>query len=498
MTAPRRIRLHEPQLGKHEVVFGWDVTPRSSLYCRTNFRLEFAPQVAAERVPDALWLRLMMLCLYPHWALMAPCRVDLPARLEPGERDFWLRLIEAAAVNLEQYGRDASGDRTVELVECGPPLPPTVLSDGNQRVTAAYSGGKDSLVQTALLAELTEQPLLVTTTSPVRWANDHRGAARQRALDGITQRRGLDVVEIRSDFRSCWDNNHPLLSGCTIRVNELCDVLLYQATALAVAAANRISRAFLASEADLQTNVRRGGMVVQHSHFASSAVTQTAVSALMRPFGIALGSLLYPLHMHQVMALLWRRYPDLADLQFSCWQAENGEQACGRCGQCAQVAVAVLSEGHSPTAVGIDPLRLLRADATWQDTRRRGAQRAAERSGRNNYERWIRDTPTSAVKAILTADPLVPDDGVMRALAVYDRIRRREMRRPAPPPGGYIRGFLDFIDPDLRGGLESIFDEHLDAAPDEDFTAVVGRSRVLADWIAAPLEHDRQRAALAA
>ena len=52
-------------------------------------------------VPTALWRTLAILCLHSHWTLLRPCGVELPWTLAPGEREFWLRLLDAAVVTLE-------------------------------------------------------------------------------------------------------------------------------------------------------------------------------------------------------------------------------------------------------------------------------------------------------------------------------------------------------------------------------------------------------------
>jgi hypothetical protein len=76
-----------------------------------------------------------------------------------------------------------------------------------------------------------------------------------------------------------------------VGVNELSDALLYLAAAIAVAAARGAAFAMIASEAEVQENAKRGGMVVQARHFMYSAVTHRAVSEAVAPGGVRVGSL---------------------------------------------------------------------------------------------------------------------------------------------------------------------------------------------------------------
>jgi hypothetical protein len=491
VSVAHTVRLHEPRVGEHDVLFAWDVSPRSALYLSNEFTLSFPAGLDIAAVPTGLWLRLALICLHPHWALLRPCRVELPYYLGPGEREFWLRLLDTVAIQVEAYGGERREGRAAELFDDGPSLRPTPIRAERAGVAAAFSGGKDSLVQSALLAELAPRPTLVTTTSPVPWAHDHVGSAREHTLAEIPSRLPVDLVEVTSDFRACWDNDFAGLEGSLITVNELTDVLLYQAVTVAVAAASGISRSFLASEADLQYNASIGGDVIQHGHFASAAVTQAALDAILSGFGLRLGSLTYPLHMPQVQGLLWRRYRELTDLQFSCWEAGDGSRACGRCAQCIEVALVVLDEGFSPRVAGIDPVRVLCA---WADPRPdplRGRTPSLHptRRARDKLIRVLQRMPPELVASILSEDPIAREDPhLAQAIAGYRRLRARSLPHVVPPEPGYIGGFLELIDSEFRDRLRAIFDQHFAAAPAQEFAATVSRSRSLARWIAAPLQ----------
>ena len=487
-----RVRVHEPRVGQHEVVFSWDVTPRTELYRRTSFRLTFPPEIDARSVPRPLWWRIALICLHTHWALLRPCRVELPVQLGAWEREFWLRLIDNVTVQLETYGSVRRPGRAVELVGMGPQLEPTRQGSAGNRAAVAFSGGKDSLVLAALLAELTERPLLVTTTSPVAWARDHVGVARERARAEMARLMPVDVIEVRSDFRTCWDLGFSARDGCTLGVHELSDLPLYQAATMAAAAASGINRMFMASEADIQYNTARDGKVLLHQEFLSCAVTQRALDALLRPFGLRQGSLTYPLHMPQVQALLLRRYRDLAHLQFSCWRAPEGAQSCSACPKCFQIALVALAEGVSPRAVGIEPVRVLSAFGDWRlDTppAHRRPPLHDVRSPRHHIVRCLQAVPTEQVASILGADQVASGpQRLEEALAVYARLRADALALSVPPTPGYIAGFLEAVHHDLREPLQAIFDQHFSPAPEGEFAEIVRRSRKLAAWIAQPLQ----------
>ena len=495
MTAPppiHRVRLRAPEVGIGAVSFEWDVTPSTALYQAHGFRLDFPPDVDLEAVPASLWLRLALICLHPHWALLRPCRVELPYYLGPAEREFWLRMIDLAAFQNHARGRPLVPGRAADIVDDGPAATATEIR-ARRGVAAAFSGGKDSLVQASLLSELSERPLLVTTTSAVPWARDHAGAARSYTLGEVQRRLNVDLVEVRSDFRACWRNEFSGQLGCDHTVNEVSDVLLYQASTLAVAAAAGIGRALMASEAELQYNNFRCGDVVLHGHYASGAVVHMALSAVLRPFGLSLGSLTYPLHMPQVQGLLWRRYRPVTDLQFSCWQATGGERACSSCAQCLEVALVILNEGYSPTSAGIDPLRLFSAfsEPPWSVTGRPSPAALPShpfRSGRDKFVRTLKGLPPEKVAEILSADPDCPPGERFEAgLDAYRRLRSRALPLEPPPEPGYVESFLAFIEPDLRHRVRSIYAGYFPAADEDEFSRIASRARSVARWVAAPL-----------
>lgn len=507
---PHRFRLHEPRVEGADVVFRFAVTPRTELYRRTEFRLSFPPAAMnVSAVPTALWWRVMLTCLHAHFALLAPCVVELPISLPAGERGIWERLIANVTTQLEAYGSEPRPGRYVRIEDSGPPLGPVRVQTAADRAAATFSGGKDSLVLAALLAELTEHPLLVSITSPVPWARDHVGEARDRARTEMAKRLPVDVIEVRSDFRTCWELAFSARDGCTLGVHELSDLPLYYGAMMAVAAARGISTCFMASEADIQYNrpgpvdsssretSGNGPNVLLHREFLSCSVTHRALSAVFEPFGLRQGSLSYPLHMPQVQRLLLGRYRRVANLQFSCWQAPPGAQACSACDKCFQVAVVTLSEGVSPREVGIDAVKLFRAFGDWKlagpPIHRMDPAAHPFRRPRHHLVRALQRTPTARVATILRLGTTAGEDsGLGEALAIYARLRAEALAQTLPPEVGYVSAFLDLVPADLRAPLEAIFAQHLRPCSEAEFAAMASRARALASWISEPLQPKRR------
>jgi hypothetical protein len=92
---------------------------------------------------------------------------------------------------------------------------------------------------------------------------------------------------------------HDRLSGS---VGETTDTFLYFAALLVVSMALGATHLFLASEAELQESVLRGGRVVRLIHLMYSAATQRAISAWLEPRGVRYGSLTWPLHSAEILA----------------------------------------------------------------------------------------------------------------------------------------------------------------------------------------------------
>ena len=411
----RVIRIEPPTIAWQTARFRWKVTPATALYQRTSFELRFPDAVDLTRVSEALWWRIALICLHPQWALLRPCRVVIPVTLAPGERESWLRMCDAHVAALEANAGGTDTARAVDLVEAGPPLAALEPIADSGIVAACFSGGRDSITQAALLQELGEHPLLVTTTSPREGSVEHETARRAHVMEEITRRRGLEVVTVHSDLRSAWNNGFAA-ARYGVAVSETSDTFLFFAAALAVAAARGAPRIFLAAEAEVQETVRNAGTIAQYKHYMYSAVTHLALEAVLEPAGIRYSGLTYPLAQFQVQRLLAKRYPDLRDLQYSragslpptsrraaaapnarrsvstCWPAGSRrprwESICRRC-SAPQPTGARAARAHSPESPG--PTRV----GGWK---RRSC--AASTASRPNA--WPSSSPTATLCAPTT------------------------------------------------------------------------------------------------
>jgi hypothetical protein len=515
-----RITLFAPAIEprRRTATFRWRVDPETPLYRRTSFTLSFPPEVDLASVPQPLWWTVALLCLHSHWNLLRPCRVELPVELSPGEEEFWRRLVEVEAATLEAYrGAPTPADALPPARRCAgagaaagaahawPPLagfeiaargarlPPLPRLAPGRRCAAAFSGGKDSLLQAALLCDFTARPLLVTTTSPMPPLHDHMTARRRQVLAAMRARREVTLLEVESDLRGSWKNDFPPSAGYPVSVNEITDTSLYFAALLVCAVALGITHLFLASEAEVQDNVEVDGRIVQHPHFMYSHATQQAIGSLLAPLGLRYGSLISALHSEQVQQMLWTRYTDLCDLQYSCWRVGEGQAACSRCSQCLRVALSVLALGERPGRMGIDLEALLLAQAGWQPRRSAGDALPAAIVAARLHEQVVRSlaaTPPSRVLATLAmsgpAHLLRP--GSWRAVAAYSRLRWRVASADVAPAPGYRAGFLGKLDPLIAGQVAAVFAEHFRRArPGDDGAGALERSERLARFVAAPL-----------
>jgi len=74
-----------------------------------------------------------------------------------------------------------------------------------------------------------------------------------------------------------------------------------------------------------------------------------------------------------------------------------------------------------------------------------------------------------------------------RALEVYARLHEVALGYEIEPEPGYRAGYLELLDESLREGVRSILDQHFVPAPRESYARTLANTRLLADWISAPL-----------
>jgi hypothetical protein len=490
-----RVVIEAPQPGSNAVKFSWVVEPATGLYRRPSFTLRFPEDVDVSAVSEGLWWRIALICLHSHWPLLRPCRVEMPGRLGAGESAFWHRLSQAVATTLDAYRTAGPPDGEVEIVEGSWAMPAMTRVQETERCATAFSGGKDSLVQTGLLTELTRRPVLVATTSPLPPMEDHLTQRRHHVLSEIARRRDATLIEVHSDYRASWENGFPPRGGWPVSVNEITDTHLYFASLLAVGVALGASHLFLASEAEVQENAEVAGEVVQHPHFMYSTITQRALQALLRPAGVRYSSLTSALHSYQVQTLLWTRYADLRDLQYSCWRVRGEESTCSRCPQCLRLALCALSLGDAPGRMGIDLVRLLTSMRGWRPGSAGTGpgeslpQAVTSRALDGEIASFLGLTPVERVARVL-AHPrgrwsLRPRQ--LTALACYARLRRRMLAQPIRPLPGCRPGFLRLVDPLVRQGVASVYEQHFAPEDETAYAGILDRGDALVRWITEPI-----------
>ncbi|MBJ7354200.1 MAG: DegT/DnrJ/EryC1/StrS family aminotransferase [Thermoleophilaceae bacterium] len=494
--ARRTIHINEPVVSGQSVRFSWTVEPRDDFYRREEFTITYPSSIDPAPVPGAIWLRVMMISMYTHWAIMQPVRVVLPRKLGAGEREFWLRMIDAAewALAIDTKSDVPFSTRTLrraEIVETGTPLEPITTLDAPGGSVSCFSGGRDSLAQLGLLQELGEDPLLVTVTSRREGSLEFETTRRAEVIATAVERRGTDHIDVDSDFRSCMDNFNADARRLGVSVTEICDTLHYFAVAWAAGYSRGARAVYQASEADLQTSIRHQGAVVSFKHFMYTAATQRSLSALIAPSGIEFCGLTYPVLQFQVQRLLDLRYPDLRDLQYSCWSQQDGEDVCSRCRECLANAVDRMTDGLPPSEMGIDLDQLIAASGDWQPGGRpeapRGAVSAIAGTARDDHMlRFFRTHDVEDIAHLAGPAGLGPD-----ARQAYARIRATVDASPEPPAEPGLRAeLLDFVDPQVRERLSTIYAEHFEDEPVENYEHDVRNAKLLIDWTTAPLAAD--------
>jgi hypothetical protein len=485
-SEPRIFRLHRPERGSGFVTWSWEAD--SGLYARTHATIRLS---GAERIPERLWATLAMVSMHTHWLLLRPCRVFLPYALPHGELAMWQRLLEAEGATLDAHPSSPAPGGEVTLVPGDLHWREPEPVGPGPRCATAFSGGRDSLVQTGLLLECTGRPLLVATTSPMPPLEDHDSARRREVFAAMASRPDLEFVEVDSDFRSVWDNKWPLRAGYPASVNCVTDALFYASVAAAAAYVRGVPRVYLASEREVSENMERDGKIVQFNHFMYSVPTQAAIGALLRPWGLSHGSLTSPLRGHHLQDLLWRRYPDLAALQYSCWRVGRNQAACNNCSKCMLCGFGAFMAGGDLGLMGMDLVRLLARAGRYEPVLTPGPDadltpnERVTREHRLNILRYMRQmTPRRVLRHLWERQPgRLWRPGTMTALAQFFRARRRHARLDLPPPVPWNLADLAFVDPFLRSAVRGIYFESAPGWVDNAADAVHRNNRSLADRI---------------
>ena len=476
------IALDEPQTRGDIVRFSWSVSPESALARETTIELQFPNGLDLARVPrGVLWIAALAV-LHPLWILLRPCRVRLPFAFSPGEAEFWQRLLDTEIASLEALRGTRFFERCIFFEYAGDALPvPTALPERG-RVAAAFSGGKDSLLQAAVLHELGMTPTLVTTTSPLPPLGDHLTNRRAYVLREATKRFEVPLVEVRSNARGLWENGFAARLGYPLAVSEMTDTHLYFASLLIAGVASGSTQLFLASEADVQTSAVRDGRFVQISHFMYSVVTQACLAALLAPWNVRYGSLTSPLFNAQVQRLLWTRYPEVADLQYSCWRVAGDDATCSDCNQCLRVALGILAAGRDPRDAGFAMDRVVRRASSWFPKAVAGddAEALPEALSRASLSDQLIATVRSIDPAF--ARSVLSDDAFDAFAAFAARLATESIG-----PIGRRSSFDVFLDPAVRDRACALYAQAFPGAAAEDSVATAARTRDAIAYVTAPL-----------
>ena len=475
--APLEISLHPPHIAGQRAEFHWTESRPSGLYRTTGFWMDFPASVPLQTVPESLWWSVFLLCLHAHWTLLRPCRIRLPVRLQPGERELWQRLMRRHADTLDSLnpGRLLPDDMVIEegAIEIVAPPPRTIPV----QCAMAYSGGKDSLSHVGLLGEMGFKPILVSTTSVMPGVRLEASMYRARALHEVQRRRNLELFEVSSNFRANWHNLLPREWGYRLSLNEITDTLLYTAVLVIAGYARGATHLLLASENEVSANAVVDGVFLQHSHFMYSGLTQAIISKILRPFGLWYGSLTSSLQSSLVQELVSRRYPDLADLQCSCWRGTETRKACSNCSECRRLALISLACGGSPIDLGVDMIHLLKHYHARPASRDKAyphpPDREAAQGFRLQYARAIKAiTPWKMLRYLVRKHPGGLRNGSLWAAWVeYRKLYANTLADfpEDPKPAGYRAGFLYAMPDVIRSRLEPILAHQFSEAPDLEY-----------------------------
>jgi hypothetical protein len=253
---------------------------------------------------------------------------------------------------------------------------------------------------------------------------------------------------------------------------------LYTASLLAAGWALGAGHFFVASETEVQESVEWEGRTVFHPHMMYAGALHLPLGRL---FGVSLGSLTWPLHSGQVQELLWRRYPDLRGLQYSCWKVRLGEAMCSACSQCLRLSLGALAAGADPSVIGIDWNRLMRFARKW-----------SPRSVGDKVTLWPtdlvwRELHSHVIRCIQQVDEQRVTEvmGKQNPLARwrYQCLRRRARPLEVGPAPGFRAGFVPLVDERCREMVSQIYAEHFPSEPASAHAEVVARTVRLADWI---------------
>lgn len=475
------IRIEPIEFNGPWVRYSWSVEPPTPLYKQESFVLDFENVLDPRAVPEWAWWTVAMLSLHAHWNLLRPCRVILPVTLPEGEIEFWQRMLDRELFCLEAFRDGTDFERRVEIVCEGPMVERGQHLPTSERCAAAFSGGKESLMQAALLCELTERPILVNTQSELPPMKDHSTLRRAHTLKAIAERRDCEVVVVKSDYRSSWENLFPPTLGYRQNLNELVDLYFYLANVFAVTVARGLRTVCVGCEFEvLQIGKLYEGQFA-HYYFMMSPVALGALARYFQPWGIECGSPILPLGQIQIEKMLWQRYGDVADLQNSCFGMERPEDGyCNRCRKCMRIALFMLLLEVDPTRLGLDVSTIFIYQTGWDPkappmskTLSYATQGIDLKRARRYFraENWKQRIGLEEPVAFTNLKKLV--EHFKDADAVW-----AEQYRPA---------MLKYVPPGLRARVARIYAAEWQRVDPKDYSQEIAETDAAIEWISAPL-----------
>ncbi|MBW2527031.1 MAG: creatininase family protein [Deltaproteobacteria bacterium] len=230
---------------------------------------------------------------------------------------------------------------------------------GRQRYAVLSSGGKDSLLSHALLAELgLETHPIFVNESGRHW---HTALNAYRHFDAAVDRTAR--VWTNADRLFSWMLRHlPFIRQdfAQVRADEypvrLWTVAVFLFGALPLIRRRGVGRVLVGDEFDTSVRKTHEGIPHYDGLYDQSRYFDRAMSRYYRRKGWALSqfSILRPLSELLIEKILVERYPDLQALQMSCHATHvDGDRVlpCGRCEKCRRI-IGML------TALDADPKRM--------------------------------------------------------------------------------------------------------------------------------------------
>lgn len=476
------IRFQPLALNSSSVHVAWTISPAAALYKQNHFTLDFGAALDPRELPLKVWWTVVFLCIHSHWNLLRPCRIVLPVTLPVEEIEFWQRLLDSERVTLEKYRGTTDFRRTIEFACAGPPLEEAVLANGGARYATCFSGGKESLLQAALLCELTERPLLVSVYSPLPPLKDQDSPWFGYTMREICKRRSCEHIEVKSDWRGKWNSGFPRTLGYAHAVSEISDTFFYSAVMFALAFAQGIRTCLIAAEFFSHFPSLYYGRVVQDFYFMYDQITLGALDGLFARFGMAYGSLISALSQYQVMALLHTRYPDLGALQISCYSmTDESRRYCNSCEKCLRIAVCMLALGLDPAGIGLDIQSLFPARRTWPRVSH------AESGEYAQYAASLINP--NAVKKFMPRRTWREQILFRQAKAVRILEDYIAACRPIAQPfyGQHRRSRMKYVNVSLRDALDALYSHYWELDPIDRQADEQAMDRAIA-WMTAPLD----------